>query len=119
MPTQWGENIVISELSDEPELSEEFALIFSTLKEVQAGKGPHVVLSFRGVTHLNSSHIAAMLRMRKRLIELGRQLVLCAMSDHVWSVMLLSGLDKVFRYTPDTSTALASLQIEDEEGGEG
>jgi hypothetical protein len=34
------------------------------------------------------------------------------MSDNVWSVLSLSGLDKVFRYAPDPMTALAGLQLE-------
>jgi anti-anti-sigma factor len=73
-----------------------------------------VVLNFAGVTYLNSSHIAALLRMRKRLMELGRSLVLCSMGDDVWSVILLSGLDKVFRYAPDPMTALAGLQLDEQ-----
>ena len=73
-----------------------------------------MVLNFAGVTYLNSSHIAALLRMRKRLMELGRSLVLCSMGDDVWSVILLSGLDKVFRYAPDPMTALAGLQLDEQ-----
>jgi len=129
MPTDWGDNILISHLSDEPELSEEFAAVFSELNEraeleakarggsidaAGGGAGPHVVLDFGGVTYLNSSHIAQMLRMRKKLTELGRSLVLCSMSDDVWSVISLSGLDKIFRHAPDPMTALAGLQIEND-----
>lgn len=111
MPTKWGDDILICHLADEPELSEEFAALFALLNE-QTEAGNHVVLNFGGVTYLNSSHIAQLLRMRKRLMDLGRSLVLCAMTDNVWSVLSLSGLDKVFRYAPDPMTALAGLQLE-------
>jgi hypothetical protein len=35
----------------------------------------------------------------------------------VWSVMLVTGLDKVFMFAPDPMTALAGLQLEDAEDG--
>ena len=35
------------------------------------------------------------------------------MGDDVWAVIVLTGLDKVFRYAPDPLTALAGLQIAD------
>jgi hypothetical protein len=36
------------------------------------------------------------------------------LNDHVWSVMLVTGLDKVFEFTDDVSTSLASLMIDAE-----
>jgi len=116
MPIDWSENIVVAELVDEPHLAEEFADIFERLGKASTTAGarvPHVVLNFSAVTFLNSSHIAALLRMRKRLAEKGRTLVLCSMGDDVWAVIVLTGLDKVFRYAPDPLTALAGLQIAD------
>lgn len=125
MPRDWNDRIMICELADEPELSEEFAAIFEHLGTAapggegggagaQKGGGQHLVLNFAGVTYLNSSHLAALLRVRKRMLELGKSLVLCSLGDDVWSVMMLTGLDKVFRFANDPMTALAGLQIEDE-----
>ena len=34
-------------------------------------------------------------------------------------MMLLTGLDKVFQYAPDTMTALAQVQLQTERGEEG
>lgn len=141
MPTDWSEGILLSDLADEPELSEEFSAVFARLRSGpgaeedgppafgsarEGARGekplspedpvPHVVLNFSGVSYLNSSHIAALLRMRKRLVEAGKQLVLCSMGDEVWSMMLLTGLDKVFQFAPDPLTALASVQLKQQEG---
>ncbi len=76
------------------------------------------MLNFGGVSYLNSSQIASLLRLRKRLAEgqPPRQLVLAALSDEVWSVLLLTGLDKVFRVSPDTMTALARVQLDGADG---
>lgn len=118
MPTDWSDSIVLCDLPDEPELAEDIAALVDRLKKTPTKDLPHVVLNFSGVGYLNSSHIAALLRVRKRLQEARRTLVLAAMTDDVWSVMLLTGLDKVFQYAPDTATALARLQLSDAEGAE-
>jgi anti-anti-sigma factor len=117
MPTDWSDGILLSDLSDEPELAEEFSAVVARLKNTPTDKLPHVVLNFGGVSYLNSSHIAALLRMRKRVQEGHRQLVLAALSDEVWSIMLLTGLDKVFQFAPDTMTALARVQLGDAASG--
>lgn len=116
MPTDWSEGILLSDLSDEPELAEEFSAVVERLKNTPTNELPHVVLNFGGVSYLNSSHIAALLRMRKRVHEGGKQLVLATLSDDVWSVILLTGLDKVFQFAPDTMTALARVQLADSTG---
>ncbi len=113
MPQDWSDQIVLSDLSDEPQLSEEIANLFAATAPA-AGKSPrHAVLNFGGVSYVSSSHLAQLLRLRKRLTDQSRSLVLCALNDNVWSVMLLTGLDRVFRFAPDTMTALASLQLQD------
>lgn len=116
MPTEWSEHIYICDLADEPQLTEELAAIYDRVSAPAPGSLRHVVLNFSGVTYVSSSHLAQLLRLRKRLVDHGRSLVVCSMSDNVWSVLLLTGLDRVFRYAPDPMTALAALQIEGEPG---
>ena len=144
MPTDWSEGILLAELADEPELSEELSAVFARLRGEgtggdddgahpefgsarQGARGekaltpadnvPHVVLNFSGVSYVNSTHIAALLRMRKRLSEAGKLLVLCSLGEGVWSTILLTGLDKVFQFAPDPMTALASVQLHQERSG--
>lgn len=110
----WSENIVIAELADEPALSEELSGIIQRASPPKGQHVPHVVLNFAGVTYVNSSNLAQLLQLRKALQERGRQLKICSVKDDLWSVFLVTGLDKVFRFAPDPMTALAGLQIEEQ-----
>lgn len=132
MAIDWSDNIVLAQLSDEPALSDELAgLIDQLSKRANAGESPaespaegdaadpaaggvpSLVLDFSAVSYINSSNIAQLLQLRRVLSGAGKQLRLCAMSDEVWSVMIVTGLEKVFVTSPDTLTALAGLQLSD------
>jgi anti-anti-sigma factor len=113
MPTAWSDNIVIAELLDEPALSEELSAMIQRAEGGAAGSPtPHVVLNFGAVTYVNSSNLGQLLRLRKLLADAGRQLRLCSVNDDVWQIMMVTGLDKVFRFAPDPLTALAGLQMD-------
>jgi anti-anti-sigma factor len=111
MATEWSENIVIRDLGDEPDLSEELNDLYVRLAEGDQESVPGVVLNMAGVSYLNSSNIAQLLRIRRRLVECNKGLRLASVADGVWSIMLLTGLDKVFEFAADKATAIASLQI--------
>ncbi len=115
MSTEWSEDIAIAELSDEPAFSEELGAIIDRIAD-SGGRVPHVVLNLSSVTYLNSSNIAQLLKLRQDLAKEGRRLKLCSVADDVWSVMMVTGLDKVFQFAPDPMTALAGLQLEDADG---
>lgn len=115
MATDWSDEIAIAELADEPALSDELSSLIERV--ISAPQSPHVVLNFSSVTYLNSSNIAQLLRLRHSLDKRGRRLKICSVGDQVWSVLLVTGLDKVFQFAPDPMTALAGLQLEDAEGG--
>lgn len=106
----WSEDIIITDLSDEPQLSEELNLLIERLSGAGGGRSS-VVLNFASVTYVNSSNLAQLLKLRKLLADAGSGLRLCSVSDEVWSVMLVTGLDKVFQFAPDPLTALAALQM--------
>jgi len=114
---EWSDSIVLAQLSDEPALSDELTDVIDRMGEVAAERGgaavPHVVLDLSSVTYLNSSNLAQLLRLKQAVGEAGRQMRLCALGDEIWSVMMVTGLDKVFVFAPDTMTAIAGLQIED------
>lgn len=115
MKGDWSESIIVVDLADEPALSDELAAVAQRIRaraQGDAGTPPHVVLNFSQVSYLNSSNLAQLLTVNKLLREKDRQLKLCSVSDQVWSVFLVTGLDKILRFAPDPMTALASIQIE-------
>jgi len=112
MTTDWSENIILANLSDEPALSEELNNIADRVAATDEAQMPHVVLDFSRVTYINSSNVSQLLRLRKLLDKAGHELRLCGVTDDVWSVLIVTGLDRLFRFEPDTLTALAGLQID-------
>lgn len=113
MATEWSEDIAVVELADEPALSEELSATIDRVTDAAEGHVPHIVLHFGAVSYINSSNLADLLRLRKLLTARGRHLRLCSVTDEVWQVMMVTGLDKVLRFAPDPLTALAALQMED------
>jgi len=114
MATEWSDKIVIENLADEPQLSESLGNLIERVNSLPHAKVPHIVLNMGQVSYLQSSNLAQLLRLRKGLAEAGRLMRLCSVCDEVWSVLMVTGLDKVFRFAPDPMTALAGLQLEDE-----
>lgn len=110
MAVDWSDDIAVANLADEPALSDELSTVIERAEGTDAP--PHVILDFQDVSYVNSSNIAQLLKLRKVLEGASRSLVLCAIGDEVMSVLVVSGLDKLFRTTPDTMTAIASVQIE-------
>jgi anti-anti-sigma factor len=101
----WSETIRVVHLVDDPQFSEDMLCLDPLPPR------PGVVLDFEGVRFVNSSNIAKLLTLRKRIIAAEGRLVFCGMKDHVWSAFLVTGLDKLFEQAPDVSTALASIQL--------
>lgn len=125
MAIDWSDNIVLVQLSDEPMFSDELNGLIERLEKLRSpdsdrapedgpvADAPHVVVDFSAVSYMNSSNIAQLLRLKRALDEMGRQLRLCAMGDELWSVMMVTGLEKVFVFAPDTLTGLAGLQLDE------
>lgn len=110
----WSETITIAELADDPRFTDDLA----GLTEALEVKLCDVVLNFAAVGFINSSNIARLLRLRKHMIANDRHLILCGVNTQVWGVFLVTGLDKIFKFTNDISTALATLQMSGDESTE-
>ncbi len=106
----WSESIILAELQDDPQFSDDL----NTLQElVEQRKGCHVVLDLSGVSFLNSSNIAKLLKLRKLLhTKAPGRLRLCGIRTEVWGVFLVTGLDKLFDFCDDVTSGLASVQID-------
>lgn len=105
----WSDEIIVVELADDPQFTDELNSVTDALE----GTPRHVVLNFAAVGFINSSNVAKLLRLRKGTANLSRKLVLCEVNTQVWGVFLVTGLDKIFVFTKDIATALASLQLGD------
>ncbi len=108
MATQdWSDDIVLVDLADDPELSEELNAVTDRMEK----DSRDVVVNFSNVKFLNSSNISRLLKLRKVLLDNGKRLRLCGIAIQVWGVFLLTGLDSLFDVNEDTASALASLQM--------
>jgi anti-anti-sigma factor len=107
----WSENIVVVELQDDPTFTDDLTAV---IDQVDGRKDVDVVLDFAGVSYVNSSNIAKLLKLRKKLHGRKRRLVLCGIDTNVWGLFLVTGLDKVFDFADNLATGLASVQLEPE-----
>jgi anti-anti-sigma factor len=106
----WSDNIILAELQDDPQFTDDFNAVHDL---VERRNGSSVVLDFSGVTFLNSSNIAKLLKLRKLLQTTAPgKLRLCGIQTGVWGVFLVTGLDKIFEFSDDVASGLASLQME-------
>jgi anti-anti-sigma factor len=105
---RWSENILVVELQDDPAFTDDLG---SLLDQVENDSDVHVVLNFGGVSYLNSSNIAKLLKLRKRLLNRKRRLVLCGIDTNVWGLFLVTGLDKVFEFADNVANGLAGVQL--------
>ncbi len=111
----WSETITIAELCNEPLFSEDLDNLVSRIDEIRrdGDEGvPNVIVDLSQVDTVNSSNLGALLRIRKTLLSADRRLMLCRVSDGVWTAMIATGLDRVFDFVEDTTTALAALQLD-------
>jgi len=106
---EWSDDIIVVDLADDPQFTDEISALMDKLE----ADAKNVVLNFSAVGFVNSSNIAKLLRLRKLMISTDRKLILCDVNTQVWGVLLVTGLDKIFDYTNDVSTALAMMQIND------
>lgn len=104
----WSDNIVKVELQDDPGFTDDMSALFD---QIEKKKNISVVLNLEGVNYLNSSNIAKLLKLRKRLLTQRQKMVICGINTTVWGLFLVTGLDKVFQFAESVSTGLATLQL--------
>ena len=108
MPLEkWSENTVVVHLADDPQFSDDLDAVEQCLTQGRCD----TVLDFGSVRFVNSSNIARLLRLRNLVVQHDGRLVLCNVTTQVWSAFLITGLDKVFTFSDNVTTALATLQI--------
>ena len=113
MPIQeWSETTIIAQLSDEPLFSEDFESLMRRVTGTPPT--PDVIINLQDVTALNSSNLAQLIKLRDAVERGGSRLRICSLSDTIWSVFLVTRLDRLFEFTDDVTTSLTSLQLEED-----
>lgn len=108
---QWSENVVLVQLADDPQFTDDMT---ATLEQCTQNPRMDALLNFSGISYLNSSNIAKLLKLRKLVIITNqRRLKICGINNHVWGVFLVTGLDKIFEFVDDVPSGLATLQMND------
>ena len=102
-----GPVVKVVALRDDPNLEADLDDALNSLATAQPV--PHLVLEFGEVSYIASSHLAQMLRIRKKLNDSRRKLAVCGMNDHIWSVLVLTGLDRVFQSYPNSAAAVTAV----------
>ena len=105
---KWSDSIVVVELQDDPAFTDDLSAL---QEQLEGDLNVDVVFNFAAIRYLNSSNIARLLRVRKQIVGNKKRLVLCGIDTNVWGLFLVTGLDKVFQFADNVSTALASVQI--------
>ena len=108
MPIEkWSDQVQVVRLLDDPQFTDDLQLLQDQLQKF----GGSAVLDFSAVKYINSSNISRLLRVRKQMITADLKLILCGISTQLWGTFLTTGLDKVFEFSDNVTTALATLQI--------
>ena len=103
----WSDEITVVELSDDPQFTDDLSGLIETLAEAPRD----VVLNFAAVGFVNSSNLSLLLRLRKAVLSAQRRIVVCDVNSQVWGIFVVTGLEKIFEFTSDIATALATLQL--------
>ena len=103
---QWSEKVVVARLADDPQLTEDLVAL-----EHAGDRAASAVLDFGGVRFINSSNLAKLLKLRKKMTSDGGRLVLCNVGTQVQGALMVTGLEKLFTVSDNVSTALATLQM--------
>ena len=118
MPVErWSDNVIVVRLADEPNLGDDL----EALDEATAPAPPQsppaspprldAVVDFTSVRAVNSSNLARLIKVRRQMHAAGGRVILCCLNDQVWGAFLVTNLDKLFEFSDDVTTALATLQI--------
>ena len=109
MPLEkWSDSIIVVHLADDPQFTEEIDGIHALTPPPQ-----NCVLDFSAIHYVNSSNIASLLRLRREFAERGGKLLFCSVSSQVWTTFLVTGLDKLFEFSENVPTGLATIQLDE------
>jgi anti-anti-sigma factor len=111
---RWSDRVILVTPTEDPGFGED---LNEVLAEVARDARLSVVADLKEVDHLSSSDLALLLRLRKAVLNNRRQLLLCNVTNQAWGVFLVTGLDAVFSFSDDVTTALTTVRIDQDDHG--
>jgi len=103
-----SEDVLLVNLpAEEPQIANELKHINELVTEKD---GCNVVVDFSGVEIITSSSISNLIILHRFLNERGHKLVLCNVAFVTKCIFTVAGLDKIFDFVEDPSTAVTSMQ---------
>jgi len=110
MPIEkWSDHVNVVHLADDPQFTDDLQALEQ--QSINGQQKLDAVLDFSAVHFINSSNIARLLKLRKQMVASGSKLILCGVTTQVWGAFLVTGLDKIFDFSDNVPTGLATLQI--------
>ncbi|MBC8481377.1 MAG: STAS domain-containing protein [Planctomycetes bacterium] len=105
---RWSENIVVVDLSKEPQTAEDIQDVIDLFK---GNADFDVVMDFEDIDIITSSSISALLKLNKLLSDSGRKLILSSMSKATKNILNVIGVEELFEFINEKFMALAGLQM--------
>ncbi len=105
---QWSDEIIIVDLPDEPEMTDELISLAEFLADKE---NLNVVIDFAGVGEITSAGLSRLLKLRQLTAQGGRRLVLCNINASTEDIFWVTGLTDLFDLTEDKFSALATLEM--------
>ena len=110
MPIEkWSEKVWVLHLADDPQFTDDI----EALDQMSGIPKASAVLDFASVHFINSSNLAKLLKLRKQLSHATGRLIFCNLPTQVWSTFLITGLDKLFEFSDNVTTALMQLGVQE------
>jgi anti-anti-sigma factor len=104
----WSDNIIVVDLPEEPEMSEEIETLVDMLADEDHCS---VVIDFSSIGVITSSSLSKLLELRKVLLDGERRLIFCSVPATTRGVFTVTGLDRAFELADDKFAALATLEM--------
>lgn len=106
-----SEDIVYVSLPAEPELGGELDKVSQIASEKAVS---NVVIDFSDVDIVTSPNLSVLLKLRKQLDNNSKRLICCSVSAMTKGIFTITGLETVFEFMDDKSSALGALEAQEE-----
>ena len=103
-----SKDVLLVELpSKSPKITRELKAVNETVSK----KGScDIIIDFSGVEIINSANISNLLILHNLLQKSGHRLILCNVATVTKCIFVVAGLNEVFEFADDRSSALATVQ---------